>query len=51
MGKIDNIESIEIDRLIPYVNNAKKHTDDQVTKIAASIREFGFLNPVLIDRD
>lgn len=51
MGKIDNIESIEIDRLIPYVNNAKKHTDEQVTKIAASIREFGFLNPVLIDRD
>ena len=51
MGKIDNIESIEIERLIPYVNNAKKHTDEQVTKIAASIREFGFLNPVLIDKN
>ena len=31
------------------MNNAKQHSDSQVTKIASSIREFGFLNPVLID--
>ena len=37
------------DSLIPYVNNARTHTDEQVTQIAASIKEFGFTNPVLID--
>jgi ParB family chromosome partitioning protein len=35
--------------LIPYARNAKKHDDAQVAKIAGSIREFGFNNPVLID--
>ena len=35
--------------LIPYVNNARTHSPEQVTQIAASIKEFGFCNPVLID--
>ena len=35
--------------LIPYVRNSRTHSDEQVTKIAASIKEFGFLNPVIID--
>ena len=51
MGEIKRIENIEVDKLIPYVNNAKKHTEEQVTKIASSIREFGFLSPVLIDKE
>lgn len=51
MGEIKNIKQIGVDKLIPYVNNAKKHSDDQITKIASSIREFGFVNPVLIDKD
>ena len=42
---------MDISKLIPYVNNAKQHSDDQVIKIASSIREFGFLNPVLIDKE
>lgn len=37
--------------LIPYANNAKKHPEEQVSKIAASIKEFGFNNPILIDKD
>jgi ParB-like chromosome segregation protein Spo0J len=37
--------------LIPYANNAKQHSDEQITKIAASIKEFGFNAPVLIDDD
>ena len=45
------LESIGIELLIPYANNAKKHSDEQVAQIAASIREFGFNNPVLIDGD
>ncbi len=35
--------------LIPYVNNSRTHSDDQVTQIAASIKEFGFTNPLLLD--
>lgn len=51
MGKIENVNEVEVSALIPYINNAKKHSDEQVDKIAASIREFGFLNPVLIDKN
>ena len=51
MGKIAEVQEVTLTKLIPYVNNAKIHSDDQVTKLASSIREFGFLNPVLIDRD
>ena len=51
MAKVKDIIQVEIGQLIPYINNAKQHNDDQVTRIAASIREFGFVNPVLIDKD
>lgn len=37
--------------LVPYVNNARTHSDAQVNKLRASLREFGFVNPVIIDRD
>jgi DNA modification methylase len=43
------IEYIEVSKLIPYANNARTHDDNQVTQIASSIREFGFNNPILID--
>ena len=43
------IEQISIETLIPYANNARTHSEAQVAQIAASIREFGFNNPVLID--
>lgn len=45
------LEHLPIDRLIPYANNSRTHSDEQVAQIAASIREFGFTNPVLIDND
>lgn len=38
-----------IDDLIPYVNNTRTHSEEQVNQIASSIKEFGFTNPVLID--
>ena len=41
---------IEIDKLIPYINNARTHSPEQITKLRSSLREFGFINPVLIDR-
>jgi ParB-like chromosome segregation protein Spo0J len=43
------IESLPIERLIPYARNSRTHSDAQVAQVAASIREFGFTNPVLID--
>lgn len=39
----------DVSHLIPYTNNAKKHPEKQVHQIAASIREFGFISPILID--
>jgi ParB-like chromosome segregation protein Spo0J len=44
------IEYISTEKLIPYVNNARVHSDEQVLQIAASIKEFGFNNPVLVDK-
>lgn len=43
------ITDIKVSELIPFANNARTHSDEQVAEIAASIREFGFTNPVLID--
>lgn len=40
-----------INELIPYVNNARTHSDTQIAQIAASIKEFGFLNPVIVSSD
>lgn len=45
------VETIAIDRLVPYARNSRTHSDEQIAQIAASIREFGFTNPVLIDGD
>jgi len=39
----------KIEDLIPYVNNSRKHSDEQVAQIASSIKEFGWTNPILID--
>lgn len=43
------IEYLPTDDLVPYVNNSRTHTDSQVKQIAASIQEYGFTNPVLIN--
>ena len=45
------IEQIPTADLIPYARNSRTHSDEQVAQIAASIREFGFCNPVLIDAE
>jgi hypothetical protein len=45
------IEQRAIEALIPYARNSRTHSDAQVAQIAASIREFGFTNPVLVDKD
>jgi hypothetical protein len=45
------IEQIDIEKLIPYARNSRTHNEAQIAQIAASIREFGFNNPVLIGVD
>ena len=45
------IEQRALEALIPYARNSRTHSDAQVAQIAASIREFGFTNPVLVDKD
>ena len=51
MNLIQRIEHTPIEDLVPYAANARTHSEDQVSQIAASIKEFGFNNPVLIDID
>ena len=45
------MQLVDINKLVPYVNNARTHSPEQITKLRSSLREFGFINPVLIDRE
>ena len=49
MNKFPDYKKVSTESLIPYARNARVHSDAQVAQIAASIREFGFLNPIIID--
>lgn len=51
MKEARTIELWPIERLIPYERNARTHSPEQVAQIAASITEFGFTNPILVDGD
>jgi hypothetical protein len=48
---VGQIEPRPIDQLIPYANNARTHSEAQIEQIAQSIREFGFVNPILVGID
>ena len=45
------MQLVPVSRLVPYVNNARTHSPEQIAKLRSSLREFGFINPVIIDRD
>ena len=45
------MQLVPVAKLVPYQNNARTHSKEQINKLRASIREFGFVNPVIIDRD
>lgn len=45
------VEYEEVEALIPYINNSRTHSEEQVAQIAASIKEFGWTNPILIDHE
>ena len=46
-----DMQLVSLDKLVPYVNNARTHSAEQINKLRSSLREFGFINPVIIDRD
>ena len=51
MNMTSEMERVPVEKLIPYINNARTHSPEQIKKLRASLREFGFVNPVIIDRD
>ncbi|SDN78160.1 site-specific DNA-methyltransferase [Acetanaerobacterium elongatum] len=51
MNTTDRLEKVHIDRLVPYARNARTHSKEQILQLRASLREFGFVNPVIVDKD
>ena len=51
MKTTTEMQLVPIQKLVPYINNARTHSPEQIGKLRASLREFGFINPVIIDRD
>lgn len=51
MQTTTNFQLVPTDKLIPYINNARTHSKEQIAKIRSSLREFGFINPIIIDKN
>ena len=51
MKSTSRFEQVNIDRLIPYAQNARTHSKEQILQLRSSLREFGFVNPVIVDKD
>ena len=51
MTTTTEMQLVDINKLIPYVNNARTHSPEQITKLRSSLREFGFVNPIIVDKD
>ncbi len=51
MKTTTDMQLVAVKKLVPYVNNARTHSPEQLAKLRSSLREFGFINPVIIDRD
>ena len=51
MTTTTEFQLVDINKLVPYANNARTHNKEQILKLRSSLREFGFVNPVIIDRE
>lgn len=51
MNSTERFEKVNIDKLVPYARNARTHSKEQILQLRASLREFGFVNPVIVDKD
>ncbi len=47
----EKFEKVNIDKLVPYARNARTHSKEQIKQLRSSMREFGFVNPVIVDKD
>ncbi len=50
MKTTNEMQLVPVEKLVPYINNARTHSPEQILKLRASLREFGFVNPIIIDR-
>lgn len=51
MNTTSEMQLVSIEKLVPYANNARTHSTEQINKLRGSLREFGFINPCIIDRN
>ncbi|ABZ85455.1 DNA methylase [Heliomicrobium modesticaldum Ice1] len=51
MNTTERFEKVNTDKLVPYARNARTHSKEQILQLRASLREFGFVNPVIVDKD
>jgi DNA modification methylase len=51
MQATERFESVDIDRLVPYARNARTHSKEQILQLRSSLREFGFVNPIIVDKE
>ncbi len=51
MQTTERFEKVDIDRIIPYARNARTHSKEQILQLRSSLREFGFVNPIIVDKD
>jgi len=51
MQSTERFEKVNIDKLVPYARNARTHSKEQILQLRSSLREFGFVNPVIVDKD
>lgn len=51
MHTTDRFEKVSVGKLVPYARNARTHSKEQILQLRASLREFGFVNPVIVDKD
>ena len=51
MNPADKVEQWSVDKLVPYARNSRTHSDEQINQIAASIKEWGWTTPVLVDEN
>ena len=51
MNTTTELQLIPLNQLVPYQNNARTHSPEQINKLRSSLREFGFINPIIIDRN
>ena len=49
MKSTQRFEQVSIDRLVPYARNARTHSKEQILQLRASLREFGFVSPIIVD--